>query len=95
MGKEMNYRKYSKTELLDVLERIDEVEYPERAVRALRTLFAQHSMSESELLSSYRDNGLLLDLLQLVLFPLLGESAVSKAELRAKMQRILALHRST
>jgi hypothetical protein len=91
MDSKIDYLNYNKDELFDVLEHIDDTQYPENAVTVYSVLQNKFGITEQDINNRYQDNGALLSLLRLALFPVVGELGMSKQELEEKLLRISKL----
>ena len=88
MNSVVDYTNYSKEELFEVLENIDDILFPENAIKIYSILSNEFNVTESDILSRYQNDGALIGILKLVLFPVLGAPAAPKDELAQKINRI-------
>lgn len=88
MDSVVDYTNYSKEELFEVLENIDDLLFPENAIKIYSILSNEFYVTENDILSRYQNDGALISILKIVLFPVLGAPVASKDELAQKINRI-------
>ena len=88
MHNQIDYTHFSKEELFDVLEQIDDVQYSANATSAYLVLQDKFSITQQDLDERYQDDGLVLSCIKLLLIPFGGEQSNAKQEMQAKLQRI-------
>ncbi len=92
LTEKIDFSGYSKEELIDALERVDDEKYPENAVELFSLLKSKLASEKESIDKKYsEDNDILDNVLEFVFFPIFSGQSIKKSEMQEKLVRIQEL----